>query len=85
MARRLAVSAKGTGTTLREQIPANRASQSVIFGFSAGNSKIVRMLAHFLRPEGTGEAEIRRSAADLCSILSVENRAGAPSHLLWES
>src|ERR1019366_8393131 len=26
--------------------------------------------------EGTGEAQIRRPAADLCSILSVENRAG---------
>jgi len=29
---------------------------------------------------GTGEAHIRTSAADLCPILSVENRAGAPSH-----
>ena len=53
------------------------ASQSPISAFSAENSKIVRMLAHFLRSEGTGEAQIRPSVADLCSILSIENRAGA--------
>jgi hypothetical protein len=34
----------------------------------------------FLLPEGTGEAWIRPSVADLGSILSVENRAGAASH-----
>ena len=28
---------------------------------------------------GTGEARIRPSATDSCSILSVENQAGAPS------
>jgi hypothetical protein len=56
------------------------AKQSAIFAFSAENSKIGRVLAHFLRPVGTGEAEIRPSAADLCLILSVETRAGAPSH-----
>lgn len=31
----------------------------------------------FLLHEGTGEARIRLSTADLCSILSVENLAGA--------
>ena len=56
---------------------ASSASQSAIFGFSAENLKIVRMFAHFLLSKGTGEAQIRPSIADLCSILSVENRAGA--------
>lgn len=37
------------------------------------------MFAHFLRSEGTGEAQILPRVADLGSILSVENRAGAPS------
>ena len=55
------------------------AKQSAIFACSAETSKILRMLAHFLRPEGTGEAWIRPLAADLCSILSVANRAGALS------
>ena len=32
------------------------ATQSVISAFSAEESKIVHMLAHFLRPEGIGEA-----------------------------
>jgi hypothetical protein len=32
------------------------ATQSSIFAFSAEDSKLVRMLAHFLRPVGTGEA-----------------------------
>jgi hypothetical protein len=57
--------------------PRLSANQSAILAFSAESSKIVRMFVHFLRPEGTGEAEIRPRAADLCSILSVENRAGA--------
>ena len=47
------------------------ATQSAILAFSAVSSKIVRMLEHFLRPEGTGEAYIWPSVADLCSILSV--------------
>jgi hypothetical protein len=37
-------------------------------------------LRAFLLPKGTGEAWIRPSVADLSSILSVENRAGAASH-----
>ena len=37
------------------------------------------MFAHFLLFEGTGEAMIQPSAARFGSILSVENRAGAPS------
>ena len=37
------------------------------------------MFADFLLPKGTGDAQIRPPAADLGSILSVENRAGAPS------
>ena len=57
--------------------PRLSASQSAVFAFSAENSKIVRMFAHFLLSKGLGEAQIRLSAADLCSILSVENRAGA--------
>jgi hypothetical protein len=32
------------------------ATQSAIFALSTGDSKIVRVLAHFLRSEGTGEA-----------------------------
>ena len=32
------------------------ATQSAIFALSAENSKIARMLAHFIRPEGSGEA-----------------------------
>ena len=59
--------------------PPLSAIQSEISAFSKGKSKIVRMLAHFLRPEGTGEAYIWPSVADLCSILSDENRAGALS------
>jgi hypothetical protein len=63
-------------STRIEKIPPK---QSAISAFYNENPKIARMLAHFLRPEGTGEAWIRLSAADLCSILSVENRAGALS------
>ena len=55
------------------------AKQSSIFAFSTGRSKILRTFAHFLLPKGTGEAYILPLAADLCSILSVENRAGALS------
>jgi hypothetical protein len=51
--------------------PLCSAIQSAISAFSKGNSKIVRMLAHFLRPKGTGKAQVRLSAAHLCSILSV--------------
>jgi len=40
------------------------------------------------RPVGTGEGEIRPSAADLCLILSVETRAGAlspgPCGIKWD-
>jgi hypothetical protein len=57
--------------------PLLSASQSAIFAFSAENSKILRIFADFVRLKGTGEAQIRPTAADLCSILSVENRAGA--------
>ena len=35
------------------------------------------MSAHFLEPEGTGEARIRPYAADFRYILSVENLTGA--------
>jgi len=35
------------------------------------------MFAEFVRPKGTGEAQIRPAAAYSCSILSAENRAGA--------
>ncbi|SRR5258708_15202928 len=55
------------------------ATQSEIFALSAENSKIVRTLAGFLLSKGTGEAQIRASAPDLCPILSVESRAGALS------
>ena len=57
--------------------PLLSAKQSAIFAFSAGKSKIVRMFAYFVRPKGTGEAQIQPSAANLCPILSVENRTGA--------
>jgi hypothetical protein len=53
------------------------ARQSAIFAFSAENSKIARVSAHFLEPEGTGEARIRPYAADFRYILSVENLTGA--------
>jgi hypothetical protein len=53
------------------------ASQSAISVFSAENSKLVRTLASFLRSEGTGESHNRLSVADLCAILSFENRDGA--------
>ena len=43
----------GAGTT---NLTAPSAKQSVIFAFSAEDSKLVRLLAHFLRLEGTGEA-----------------------------
>jgi hypothetical protein len=56
---------------------ASSATQSSIFTFSAENSKIARVSAHFLEPEGTGEARIRPYAADFRYILSVENLAGA--------
>ena len=56
------------------------ANQSATFVFSAETSKIVRMFADSLPPKGTGETAIQAFAADSCSILSVENRAGAPSH-----
>jgi hypothetical protein len=58
------------------------AKQSSISAFSAGTSKMPRLFAHFLRPESTGEALIRLSTADLCSILSVENLDGALPVLL---
>jgi hypothetical protein len=45
--------------------------------FSAEKSKIVRMFADFLRPEGTGEAWIQPSAPDSCSIISIVDRVGA--------
>ena len=35
---------------------ASSANQSAIFALSAENSKILRTFAHFLLPEGTGEA-----------------------------
>ena len=57
--------------------PLLSAIQSTIFALSAEKSKIVRTLRIFLGPEGTGEDQIRASVADLCMILSVENRAGA--------
>ena len=34
------------------------------------------MFADSLPPKGTGETAIQAFAADSCSILSVENRAG---------
>lgn len=51
--------------------------QSAIAALFAENPKIGCMFAHFLLAEGTGEAQIRPSAANLWSILPVENRAGA--------
>jgi hypothetical protein len=48
---------KGSGVRI-DCLPTN---QSAIFAFSAGTSKIVRVLAHFLRPEGTREAQIQPS------------------------
>ena len=41
----------------------------------AEKSKIPRMFAHYLLTEGTGEAQIRPSVGDLCSILSVRIEA----------
>jgi hypothetical protein len=38
------------------------------------------MFAHFLLDEGIGEVQIRPPSAESCSILSVENRAGALLH-----
>ena len=35
---------------------ASSATESSVFEFSAEKSKILRMFAHFLLPEGTGEA-----------------------------
>jgi hypothetical protein len=55
------------------------AKQSAIFALSAEESKILRMFATFDRFQGTEESQIRPSAADSCSILSVENRASALS------
>ena len=43
----------------------------------AGANTASRMSAHYLLAEGTGEAHIWQSLADLRSILSVENPAGA--------
>jgi len=60
--------------------PSRSAKQSAIFAFSAGTSKIAHMFAHFLLSKGTGETQIRLSAVLYASILSVENRDGAPSH-----
>ena len=57
------------------------AKQSAIFAFSAENSKIARMFAHFSLPEGTGEAQIWPSAGHSGPILSFGNRAGALSRL----
>jgi len=57
--------------------PPPSATQSAIFAFSAERSKIGRMFAHFLLDEGIREAQIRPPSAESCSILSVENRAGA--------
>jgi hypothetical protein len=59
------------------QQTASSANQSAIFAFSAGKTKIALVFAHFLLPEGPEKAQIRPSAGDSCSILSVENRAGA--------
>jgi len=42
---------RGSGVRM-DWLPANK---STILAFSAENCKIVRVLAHFLRPEGTGE------------------------------
>ena len=64
--------------------PPRSASQSAIFALSAENSKIVRTFARFPRAQGSGEAQILPSEAYLCSILSVENRAGAPSRIVCQ-
>ena len=57
--------------------PTLSATQSAISAFSPKKSKMLRMFAKFVRFKGTGEAHVQQSAADLCSILSVEDRAGA--------
>ena len=54
------------------------ASQSSIF--SAEKSKIFGTSTAFVRAKGTGESQFQLTAADLISILSVENRADAPLH-----
>jgi hypothetical protein len=59
-------------------LTASSAAQSTVSTFSAENPKIPRTFSRFLRALGTRDAWIRRSTVD--SILSVENRAGAPSH-----
>jgi hypothetical protein len=40
--------------------PPPSANQSTIFAFSAENTKIVRMFAHFLRPEGSEKPRFGR-------------------------
>jgi hypothetical protein len=65
--------------------PRLSARQSAIAALSAENPKIGRMFAHFLLAEGTGEAQIRPSAANLWSILPVENRAGAPRAIVCQN
>src|SRR5277367_2933048 len=57
--------------------PSLSAKQSPSFAFSAEEWKLIRTHAHFLLLKGTGEACIRPSAADLCLVLSVWNRAAA--------
>ena len=51
---------------------ANRTAENLA---TCGKSKIPRMFAHYLLTEGTGEAQIRPSVGDLCSILSVRIEA----------
>ncbi len=41
------------------------------------------MFADFVRPKGTKESQFRPAVADSCSILSVENRAGALRTRAW--
>ena len=45
--------------------PGKPANQSAVFAFSVEKSKIGRMFAGFVLPEGTGESQIRPSAVDL--------------------
>ena len=62
-----------------EQYASDCAIRQAVFDFRALCRKveILRMFAKFVRLKGTGESQFRPAAADLCSILSVENRAGA--------
>src|ERR1700722_13174757 len=58
------------------------ATQSMILAFSEEVLEISRIFAGYLQRKGTRESPFRPGEAKERSILSVEDRAGAPSHLV---